>query len=386
VESNVPPAFNPIVLRCLEKDPARRFATAGQLAEALTALLRLRGHELPPEPGGTQVGTVSGREEPERERWSLERLRRWWEELPLPPVLRREVTGRWAAGIVLGWVALWTVTGLVLAGRVDRGPFEAPVQSRIRAIHRLGVTLRRAGAALESGDPETALARAREVLDQAPASPAARRIAAAASELAFRQRQSEATRKRVEELIAQGRELFHRKRYRSAAARFEGALELDPENDLAESFLELARARSGQGAGRASPRSTPSRRRGGGAAPASRPARPATAQLTLSFDSPINAGTVLITMDGKTLANVPFDFTRKGFLGFKRRGTGRVRKSLTIPAGQHTLGVQLSDERRGPRGFASFTRRFEGDSNWTLRIDLASRKAEPAFYLVRAAQ
>jgi len=389
VGPHVPAAFNPIVLRCLEKDPARRFGTASLLAEALDALLRSRGKE--PSAGArtatpASTGADTTVEESETGRsWDLEGLRSWWHELPMPPVLRAEVDGRWIAGTLLGWLLLWGTVLTLLAGRIDRGPFLAPPESRIRVLHRLGMTLRKAEEALVSGDYDGAIARARTVLHQAPASPAARAIVGAALERAFRQRQGEETRSQVEALIAEGRRLFHQGRYRSAASRFQKALELDPENDLAESFLELARARSHS-------RSSLSRRR-------SPPARPtdtrasstaaagaATCRLTLSFDSPLNAGTILLTMNGKTFANISFDFTRKGFLGIKRHGTGLLRRSLLLPAGQHTLAVQLNDAKRGPLGSSSFTRRFEGDSVWTLRIDLSSAQAEPAFYLVQASR
>ncbi len=380
-DPRIPAAFNPVVLRCLEKDPARRYATAGQLAETLRALLRVRGHELPSEPGAAARTPV---ETPVARPWNVERLKDWWQDLPLPPVLRWEVNIRWVAGILLGWVLLWALVITLLAGQVQHGPFIAPSASRIRTLHDLGVTLREASRALDSGELDTALSMARTVLDQAPASPAARSIVNVALERSFRQRQDEETRKKVEALIAEGRKLFHRKQYRSAASRFQKALELDPKNDLAQSFLELAQARSGSGSRRSVP--GPTRvKQSGAKSPAEEGSsgRGSTARMTLSFDSPLNAGSILITMNGQTLANIPFDFTRKGFLGIKRRGTGLVRRSLLLPAGQHTLGVQLNDEERGPLGFSSFTRRFEGDSVWTLRIDLSNAEAEPSFYLVQ---
>lgn len=385
-DPRIPPAFNPIVLRCLEKSPERRFETAGQLSETLRALLRVRGHEPAPEPrSGTYAGTAAEIEAAGPRVISLERITTWWREFPLPPVLRREVTTRWVAGILLAWTAAWALTFVVLQHRVDHGPFPAPPASQIRTIHRLGTTLREAGRALDAGNFETALTKARAVLDQAPASPAARAIIAAASTRSFQQRQSEKNRKKVEALIAEGRKLFHRSRYRSAASRFEKALELDPENDLAQSFLELARARSGSGIRR--PRSTKGPGSTRGAAPTTAPRtaeKPSTAKLTISFDSPLNAGLILATMDGKTLAQIPFDFTKKGFLGIKHRGTGLVRRSLLLPSGRHTLGIQLNDDERGPLGFSSFSRHFPGDSRWTLRIDLPDAKGTPSFYLVQA--
>jgi len=387
-DPRIPAAFNPVVLHCLEKDPARRYTSAGQLSEALKALLRARGQELPSPPGSsTFTGTIPGTPAETVGAGTLERLATWWHELPLPPIFRADVNLGWVAGILLGWLLVCGLVMTLLSHRIDHGPFVTPPESRIRFLHRLGRTLREASAALESGELDAALSKARSVLDQAPASPSARRIAQAAAERAFRQRQNEESRKRVETLIAEGRVFFRKKQYRSAASRFREALALDPANDLAQSYLELAQARLGSRSRRS--RASPVRAGPSGKGPEPKPrrsGRSSTARLAVGFDSPINAGSILITLNGQTLANLSFDFTRKGFLGIKRRGTGRVSRSLLVPAGRQTLGVQLNDARRGPLGFSSFTRQFEGDSSWTLRIDLSSPTAEPAFYLVRASR
>ncbi len=395
VAASVPPALNPIVLRCLEKDPGRRFATAGQLARALEAVARIEVRR--PAPASdtvaasaeTRVGPApESRPAPPAAGNRLARLRgelgRRWDALPLPEPFRWEVNPRWVAVILGVWILLWAGVLGLLARRVPEGPWPAPSAARVRALHELGTALRRASAALEEGDARAALAGARAVLDQAPASRAAREVAAAARALLEAERRSEATREKVRELVAEGRRLYRKGRYGPAAERFSAALELDPANELAASYLELSQAKISS-----APRSRRSRKPA--ARTSSRSSRTTAtrqpvgyARITVFFNSPLNAGTVLVTMDGQTLSQIPFDFTRKGFLGIKKRGTGQVRQSMVIPSGRHTLGVQLSDAQRGPLGFSSFTEEFPAGSTWTLRVDLPDARSEPAFFLVRA--
>ena len=65
-----------------------------------------------------------------------------------------------------------------------------------------------------------------------------------------------------------------------------------------------------------------------------RPHRPpGSRHITLNFNSPINSGVFVVTIDGEALTEAPFDFTRKALLGIKRKGTGTVKKAL-IPGTQ----------------------------------------------------
>jgi hypothetical protein len=108
--------------------------------------------------------------------------------------------------------------------------------------------------------------------------------------------------------------------------------------------------------------------------------------VTLSFDSPISSGAVMITLDGESLAEVPFDFSSKGFLGFKRKGRGTVRRDVLTPSGTYEVGVQLFGEERSLLGSRSFKKTLAPDSRWTLRVDLPNARAEPGFFLVQSAQ
>jgi len=421
VRPGIPAGFNPVVLKCLEKDPEKRFQTAGELADVLLALSRTAHPARREDPAQTRLAAppvraaaadgeafathVAGGEQPAppaeapgpaaaggRLRaaaaaalGALANARGRLAALHLPPVLHQEVNPAWVLRILAGWALLWAAVVTVLALRVPGAPPPAPPPAQTATLRALGLELRAAAAALEADQPERALALARAVVDQAPASPAARRIVRTAeARLRARRAASEAHR-RAEALVREGRKLYRSGRYRSAAARFKRALAVEPDNELAASFLDLARARGRRrSTGRRPTARAPSagaapRRTGGKAA-----VRPGFARLTVSFNSPINAGTILVTMDGATLLQEPFDFTRRVFLGFKKKGTGLVRRTVLAPSGRHTLGVQLSDAERGPLGFASFTKTLEPGSEWTLRIDLPAGDAKASFFLVQA--
>ena len=70
------------------------------------------------------------------------------------------------------------------------------------------------------------------------------------------------------------------------------------------------------------------------------------------------------------VAEVPFDFSRTGFLGFKRKGRGTVKRVILTPSGRRIVGVQLVDAKSGPVGSSTFTKDLPPGSEWTLRVDL----------------
>jgi hypothetical protein len=81
---------------------------------------------------------------------------------------------------------------------------------------------------------------------------------------------------------------------------------------------------------------------------------------------------------------VPFDFSSTGFLGFKRKGRGTLKRVILTPSGRHTVGVQLVGSKQGTIGSASFDRDLAPDSHWTLRVDLPDKNSELNFFLVKA--
>ena len=244
-----------------------------------------------------------------------------------------------------------------------------------------------ARAGLQNADLKGAHDAVRAALDQVPTSEAGRALAREIRAAIERERTSAANQERVAALVAEGRRLYRGRSYDDASERFREALELDPMNEIAAEFLELALERSAQDRARRTPSTAQSSsdRNPPRSEPAvAAPPEVGIARVTLSFDSPINSGAVLVTIDGESLAEVPFEFSTKGFLGFKRKGRGAVKRVILTPSGQHVIGVQLVGATRQALGSASFTRELSPDSRWALRVNLPNPQGTPDFSLVKA--
>ena len=411
VAPGVPAGFNPIILKCLEKEPDKRFQRGAELARILGALARALvgrdpadvGHtevhqaDFATRPGAAEAGPDAARPtttdpgqpaagasaaQPAAAIPRAPLRQRLIDRLPGP--FGREVEARWVVRILALWAALWLAVAGVLVTMRDDGPFPAPSRGSVRNLHLTFEALVRGESQLDGGDIQAAQSSAAVALDQAPASPAVRRLAAATRAAAAAQRSSAEVRDRIAGLISEGRLLYRQGRYGAASERFRAVLELEPDNEIATSYLDLATER---GRVRSAPAATaPERTRSvflQSAVPTPRPT-PGVARITVFFSSPINAGSILVTLDGETLDKIPFDFTRSGFLGLKRRGSGQVRRVLLAPSGEHVVTVQLSDAERGLIGSKLFHVDLKAGSDWTLRADLPEGTETAAFYLVKA--
>ncbi|MGD9253581.1 MAG: protein kinase [Holophagae bacterium] len=395
---DIPAAFNPIVLKCLEKSPERRFQTGAELAKVLGALARTLVALDAEDTGGARIDqtdfstNVHGAPLAAKETITS-RMRELWlglrERIELPEWAGWEVEGRWAWGIIGAAVLLLAVSVVGLRMSIDKGPFLAPSIASTRNLNSAVQSMQTAEAQLAKGNLAAAKSSIQAALDQVPSSPSARQVAHEISDAIESERTSADNQRRVAELVNEGRQLYRTGSYGEARALFREALELDPLNEIAVSYLELSEERLK----RSRTRSTTSRtaRAAGNpqavAAPSPTPSPTSgIARVTLSFDSPISTGLVAITLDGESLAEVPFDFSTKGILGIKRKGRGTVRRVILTPSGAHEIGVQLFDERQGSLGSKTFTKDFTPESRWTLRIDLPNSRSMPGFFLVQSAR
>jgi serine/threonine protein kinase len=397
VSAEIPAAFNPIVLKCLEKNPEKRFQTGQELAKVLGALARSLVARHPDDSGSTSIhqpdlatrihgGTPPQASPPGRITEIWKQLR---EKIHLPEWAEWEVEQRWVWIIIGTTMVLFglTVTGLRM--KIDRGPFAAPSVASTRNLNAVVGSLRTASMRLGSGDLVEAKNAIQAALDQVPSSPAARRLAWDIHRAIEADRTSAENQRRVEELVYEGRRLYRAGDYVASGDILREALELDPMNEIAASYLELSEERIE----RARTRRTTSRSTRAAGARTTTAAPPPTptpasgiARVTVSFDSPISYGVVAITLDGETLAEVPFDFSNKGVFGFKRKGQGTVRRVILTPSGTYEVGVQLFGEDRSLLGAKSFSKTLAPESHWTLRVDLPSKRSKPGFFLVQAAQ
>lgn len=384
LRSGLPAAFNPIVLKLLEKDPERRYQRGEDVARALEALRRVltgAGAEAPrpSEPPPTQPAELEASQslssaQTVTRATSLERP-----TLPrpaLPPVFRLPINPRWVA-ILLALLVL-PLGGVLaaLSARIDRGPFPGVPAGEAERRHRVADAQRAAAEALQRGDPVGALRQLELVWDQAPHSDVARMLAAQARELEATQRELLSRREQAQRLREEGRESLRQGRWRQAQARFEAALELD-DDPLSREYLELARDRV-----------RAAEQRGSWTRPVPTPVDPTptpvtgVARLEVYFNSPLSSGAVELEVDGERLGRKPFDFSQKGFLGIgRKKGAGVFRDSFTVRAGARTVTVRLWGEGGAALAEQTIPAWFAADSRHVLKIEMESASAVPRFTL-----
>ena len=259
----------------------------------------------------------------------------WW-KLPIQP--------RWVALCLAAAFLPPATLILVLATKVDRGPYAGPPVGEPGRRHAVGVAQRRAAEALTAGRPEEAERLLEEVWDQAPYSARARelkyRAAALRGTLASQQqRQAEAQR-----LLDEGKSLKEQGRWREAQDRFDRALALLPDDPMlrewAEYVRERARSPRAQPAAspviavRAAPTATPSAHR-----------RPGPARAVLQLPAP---GRGRRDRGGRPAGSrpEPFNFYQKGFMGLKKEGTGVVQDALRRARRRATLAHRAAARTR----------------------------------------
>jgi serine/threonine-protein kinase len=373
----VPAAFNPIILKLLEKDPARRYQRGAEVARVLESLgqvLAGAAGQPAPRPASGATGKIPTA--------AIEAaLAPAAKAKPTPPsAWRLPIQTRWVVTLLAAVVVPVAAVLAALALAIDRGPWPAPADGEPARRHRVGAALRQAEQALHGGRPDEAERLLAEVFDQAPFSRRARELrleARASSALSTDLRQR---RERAAQLQAEGKELVRENRWREAEAVFVEALSLQPDDQLSRDYLDYVRERS------RSPRATPPLRLTTTARTAATPARPAAAasgpaRVELYFNSPLTVGEVELVLDGQPLARRPFDHTERGFLGVKRKGTGIVSDRFSVPAGAHELAVRLRGEGGRLLGEQVFRTAFGGDERYSLRIEMDGEQGAPRFTL-----
>lgn len=384
LRSGLPAAYNPIVLKLLEKDPERRYQRGEDVARALEALRRVltgRSTEVtrhsepaPSEAREPETSQSLSSAQTLTRATSLERPRP--PRLALPQVFRLAVNPRWVAALLAAIVLPLAGTVAALSSRVDRGPYPGSPVGEAERRHRIAAAQRAAAEAVRSGDASAALRHLEAVWDQAPHSELARALAVRARELQTAQRELLSRREQAVRLREEGRESLRQGRWRQAQARFEAALTLD-DDPLSREYLDLARDRV-----------RAAEQRGSWTRPLPAPVEPTptpvsgTARLEVYFNSPISAGAIELEVDGEPLGRKPFDFSQKGFLGLgRKKGAGVFKDSLAVRAGSRTVTVRLLSEGNVALGEQSLPGWFAADSRHVLKIEMESETAVPRFTL-----
>lgn len=380
----LPPAFNPIILKLLEKDPTRRYAAGAEVGRALEALGRVLAGSQPAvrpaaSPAVSAVAAVESGDGEMSIASPATATSATVRQAESPPgkltIWRLPIATRWSA-ILLAVVCMPPIVVVSwLALRIDRGPYGGVEPEELARRRRLAVSVQQAGRALEAGDALAAQRLLANVWDQAPHSDLARRLKTEADRLAEEQRRRLAREEASQRLREEGRELLRQQRWRDARSRFEEALALNPDDTLAREFLELARERVRGGAvARPLPPQVTAPPR-----PAPTPVPEGRARLDVYFNSPLSAGTVELEVDGKPLAAKAFDFSERGFLGVRRRRSGIFSDSFTVSSSVTRVFVRLRGEDGGVVGEQHVSVSLSPDMRYVLKIDMESPTAVPRF-------
>ncbi|MEW6335770.1 MAG: serine/threonine-protein kinase [Acidobacteriota bacterium] len=375
----LPPAFNPIVLKLLEKDPAKRYQKGADVTRALEALRRVlagAGAETvaQPAPAGTApLGSAMNVAATATRATTLSE--------PTPPeptaeptVWRRPIETRWVATILATVTVIPVAVIALLFARVDRGPWPTPPPGEPERRHKVAAAQRQAEQALREGKPEEAERLLSLVFDQAPYSPRARELQRQATADRSRQAGDRIRREQVRRLVDEGQELMRRGRYGEARLRFEEALTLAPDDALVREWSEYLRERArSPRASRPEPAAL-SRQEVPVPAAAAGPAR-----LEVYFNSPLPAGSVEVDVDGARVHDKAFNFYQKGFLGTKKKGSGIVQDSLSVESGARSLTVRLHGDEAGQLWEQQIPVNFTAAGRYMLKIEMDGERGVPRF-------
>ena len=389
VRPGLPPAFNPIVLKLLEKDPDRRYSRGADVARALEALRRVLAGVAgdvsqftppPPQPAGGEVGGVAAAPTATRATTvdpsaaAAEPVGESQERRP--SIWRLPIEARWVALLLTAVIVPPSVVFAMLATRVDRGPFGGPAPGEPGRRHRLAAAQRSAADAIAGHRPAEALTLLAPVLQEAPYSSLARELRATAMEEQLDEREITQRDQRVSALREEGKELLKAGQWREAQNRFQQALELAPGDTVTADYLDLAREHQKV------PRTQTARVQTPVATPAPAPVAPVgDARLELYFNSPLAVGRLTIDLDGQPLAEKGFDFRVKSFIGIKRKGTGVVEDAFKVRAGEHSLTVRLKDAGGAVLAEQRLPARLEAGGRYVLKIEMDGEQSVPRFSL-----
>lgn len=389
VRPGLPPAFNPIVLKLLEKDPDRRYARGGDVARALEALRRVLAGVAgdvsqftppPPQPAAVEPGAVGATPTATRATSVVPgaRLSEPGEgvEKPRESIWRLPIEWRWVAVLLAAVIVPPALVLAMLAGKVDRDPFVGPAPGEPARRHRVADAQRRAAEAVADRRPAEALALVASVLEEAPYSSLARALRAQAMDEQVDQREASLRDRRAAVLREEGKELLKTGQWREAQSRFQQVLDLVPGDRVAEDFLDLAREHQRM------PRAQLVRAPASAATPTPAPAAPVgDARVELYFNCPLSVGRLTVELDGQPLAEKGFDFRVKGLLGIKKKGSGIIEDAFRVRAGDHSLIVRLRDSGGALLGEQTLPARLENGGRYALKIEMDGEQSVPRFSL-----
>jgi hypothetical protein len=177
------------------------------------------------------------------------------------------------------------------------------------------------------------------------------------------------------DLTAYAKEMYQEGRYQEAVEVLERVITHDPTDDIAREYLDMAKERlriqtavttTSDGGEFTAPETIVISEKG-------------TAEIRITFDSPLRAGRFNFWVDDEPQDPVEFNFKKKMF---GKAPSARVDTTIEIAPGRHSLAVSLEDKDQKSRGLFNFSENFSPGSRWTLRVVMPSIDAKPSAFLV----
>ncbi len=380
VRPGVPPAYNPILLKLMNKEPDRRYQRGSDVMRALDALRAvLAGLPSAATPVPAQAAPASaGRDTIPGSMTSAPTEVRSATTTPRRKPWKRDVEPRWAAA-VLALAAIPTVLAITLiALAVDRGPYGGPLPGETARRHLLARSQRQAAEALDLGDTARARALLAVLWDQAPYSRKARALQQRIESVETHRQLALDRQEEADRLRTLGKEAYQTGRWREARDDFRRVLALVPDDDVASEYLELAEARMRTPRRVSAPPPAPT------VAPTPVVAAVGESRLELYFNSPMGRGTIEILVGDEQVAEKRFDNTEKKLFGLIRRDRPTVvEDAYTVQSGPTTVTARLLDEDGNLLGQEKLPVDLAPGQRYQLKIEMEGKESVPRFSLRR---
>jgi serine/threonine protein kinase len=351
VDPAIPEGFEPIIRKCLSKDPAQRYQRGAELASDLRKVMKGEKVSYEPMLFDQTVSTNGGRLPtlempfPDAEEVDAAPVKESTaKSKPLAPatpaVLRKRIPAPLFLGVVAVLLIAFAVSALAISNQKVAVP---PVDAKREALVARQRALRMEAAEfIRQGNVEGAYQKYSELRGIAPSSPA---IASILGKLDQIRSDQMTTRQRLDQAnakLAEGKELYGRKQFEQAIPAFEEAFHLNPNLEDAVNYLrmtreqiQLKRMKSGEQVGQV--RGGILTQRGPTISDVVRQAESQPSTLITTFNSPVTDGYITVKANGQTILQENLWEDRRGV--FRRKTARRIQESRQVSSASTEIEV-----------------------------------------------